>query len=162
MTGKAFRLDGSAMRAFLLFFIFAFTFASANATENLPYEAEPLTIAVDGQVLQWRIELADEQPERSKGLMFRQSMAPKTGMLFRFDAARPVMMWMKNTFIPLDMLFADDGGSITHIRRQAEPESLDIISSRGPVRYVFEINGGEAERLGLQIGQRLVHPAISP
>ena len=71
----------------------------ADAAEALIYEPEPLSITIDGRALQWRIELADEQPERSRGLMFRRFMAAETGMLFRFDVSRPVMMWMKNTFI---------------------------------------------------------------
>lgn len=152
--------DGRVMRSILLSFLVVFTFAAANAAEPLPYETDPLAITVDGERLEWSIELADDQPERNRGLMFRQSMEPMTGMLFRFEDDQHVTMWMKNTFISLDMLFADANGTITHIRERTEPESLDIISSRGPVRYVLEINGGEAKRLGLKVGQQMDHPAI--
>ncbi|MEN0041433.1 MAG: DUF192 domain-containing protein [Pseudomonadota bacterium] len=157
------------MRAFILVLLTIFTVATAHAEDqprvegqpfDIVYEAAPLTITVGDNRLQWRIELADEQPERSRGLMFRQSMKPMTGMLFRFDVERPVTMWMKNTFISLDMLFADASGTIIHIAERTEPQSLDIISSQGPASYVLEINGGEAERLGVTVGQRMVHPAI--
>lgn len=106
----------------------------------------------------WSIELADDDDARQTGLMNRKSMAAESGMLFRFERAEPIAMWMKNTFIPLDMVFMDDGGTITHIHYGAVPQSLDIISSRGPVRYVLEINAGEAKAYGLQTGQRMAHP----
>lgn len=110
----------------------------------------------------WSIELASNNQARAKGLMFRKTMAPMSGMLFRFDRTAPVSMWMKNTFIPLDMIFADEGGRITHIHKGAVPESLDVISSQGPVRYVLEINAGEADAQRLSIGLRMLHPWILP
>ncbi|WP_246191242.1 DUF192 domain-containing protein [Aureimonas leprariae] len=108
------------------------------------------------------VELAETPPEREKGLMFRRSMAPDHGMLFDFDESRPVTMWMKNTLIPLDMLFMDEQGVVTQVKRMAKPESLDLIPSGGPVRYVLELNGGAAERFGVHQGDRLRHPLIPP
>lgn len=110
----------------------------------------------------WEVELASDNASRSKGLMHRQEMAPKTGMLFRFDQSRVVSMWMKNTFIPLDMIFADQAGVVTHIHRGAVPHSEAIISSRVPARFVLEVNAGEADRYGIAVGNRLAHPWILP
>ncbi|MBE7186345.1 MAG: DUF192 domain-containing protein [Methylobacterium mesophilicum] len=106
------------------------------------------------------VELAETSAEREKGLMFRRSMAADHGMLFDFDESRPVTMWMKNTLIPLDMLFMDDAGVVTQVKRMAKPESLDLIPSGGPVRYVLELNGGAADRFGVKNGDRLRHPLI--
>ena len=110
----------------------------------------------------WAVELASDSASRSKGLMYRQEMAPKTGMLFRFDDSRVVSMWMKNTYIPLDMIFANQAGVVTHIHRGAVPHSEAIISSRVPARFVLEVNAGEADRYGIQVGNRLAHPWILP
>lgn len=110
----------------------------------------------------WQIELASDDASRSKGLMFRETMAPRSGMLFRFEATRLVSMWMKNTAISLDMIFANAAGQVTHIHRGAVPHSLDIISSNGPVRFVLEVNAGEADYYGIAVGDRFSHPWILP
>jgi uncharacterized membrane protein (UPF0127 family) len=110
----------------------------------------------------WSVKLASDDASRSKGLMFRKHMPANTGMLFRFDKSRPVSMWMKNTFIPLDMVFADQSGMVTYIHRGAVPHSLEIIRSRGPALFVLEINAGEADEFGLAEGNRLQHPWILP
>lgn len=114
-----------------------------------------------GQTHVWDISLAGDPESRSRGLMFVRQLPPKSGMLFRFDETREVSMWMKNTFIPLDMVFLDDAGIVQHIHREAVPQSLDIISSIKPVRFVLEINGGEAARLGLRVQQQMQHPWFS-
>jgi hypothetical protein len=110
----------------------------------------------------WTIELASDNASRSKGLMFRQEMAPLSGMLFRFEQSRFVSMWMKNTFIPLDMIFANQAGIVTHIHRGAVPQSLEVISSQVPARFVLEVNAGEADRHGIAVGNQLAHPWILP
>jgi len=106
------------------------------------------------------VELADTPETRETGLMNRSQMATDHGMLFDFGETRPVAMWMKNTLIPLDMLFMDERGRIVNIAANAKPYALDIIPSSGPVRYVLEINGGAAARYGAKPGDRLRHPAI--
>ena len=121
-----------------------------------------VSIATAGGTQTWSVELASDSASRSKGLMYRKEMAPKTGMLFRFDHSRVVSMWMKNTFIPLDMIFADQAGVVTHIHRGAVPHSEAIISSRVPARFVLEVNAGEADRYGVAVGNRLAHPWILP
>lgn len=106
----------------------------------------------------WDVELASDDDSRAIGLMNRKSMPAFSGMLFRFDAVEPVSMWMKNTFIPLDMVFANSTGKITHIHYGAVPQSLAIIDSNGPVKFVLEVNAGEAAMVGLRIGAQLQHP----
>jgi uncharacterized membrane protein (UPF0127 family) len=106
------------------------------------------------------VEVAETEKEREVGLMNRNAMPADQGMLFDFKETRLVTMWMKNTYIPLDMVFMDEAGTVTHIAANAQPLSLDIISSRGPVRFVLELNGGAASRFGLKPGDRLEHPMI--
>ena len=106
------------------------------------------------------VELANTEKEREVGLMNRNSMPADQGMLFDFKETRLVTMWMKNTYIPLDMVFMDEAGTVTHVAANAQPLDLSIISSRGPVRYVLELNGGAAARFGIKPGDRLQHPAI--
>ncbi len=106
----------------------------------------------------WTVELASDDESRQTGLMFRQKMASDAGMLFRFDSTGPVAMWMKNTFLPLDMVFLKADGEIAHIHRGAVPQSLEIISSGVPVRYVLELNAGQADLAGLQPGGHMRHP----
>ncbi len=107
------------------------------------------------------VELALTPEEREVGLMNRPEMPQDHGMLFRFDETRNVTMWMKNTLIPLDMLFIDDSGKIVTIKTNAQPLSLDIIPSGRPVRYVLELNGGAAARYDVSIGDRLEHEVIA-
>ncbi len=107
------------------------------------------------------VELAFTPEEREVGLMNRPEMPQDHGMLFRFDETRNVTMWMKNTLIPLDMLFIDDSGKIVTIKTNAQPLSLDIIPSGRPVRSVLELNGGAAARYDVSIGDRLEHEVIA-
>lgn len=108
------------------------------------------------------VETAETPQARETGLMFRPSMPADQGMLFDFDQTRPVTMWMKNTYIPLDMLFMNEAGRVVAIKRDAQPQSLDLIPSGGPVRYVLELNAGAAARYGVAAGDRLLHPTIRP
>ncbi|MEF2074966.1 DUF192 domain-containing protein [Consotaella aegiceratis] len=103
---------------------------------------------------------ADTPDERATGLVNRNSMPADHGMLFEFGESRPVTMWMKNTLIPLDMLFMDEDGRVTRIATNARPLSLALIPSGEPVRYVLELNGGSAARYGAAVGDQLVHPVI--
>ena len=123
--------------------------------------AEPVCLDVrGGAVHRYEVELAATPAARARGLMFRRELAPRAGMLFDFGRDEVASMWMKNTFIPLDMVFADRNGVVRRIVRDARPRSLDTISSRVPVRAVLELNGGEADRIGLATGDRLRHPVF--
>jgi len=132
----------------------------AQALET--FKTSELTVLTAGGTHKFTIELALSEPQREQGLMFRRSLAPDAGMLFDMDAPQTVTMWMKNTFIPLDMLFVDRSGRIVDIHERAVPQSTDIISSRAAARYVIELNGGTAERLGIKIGDRVTSPYILP
>jgi hypothetical protein len=106
----------------------------------------------------FRIEMARTDADRARGLMFRQSMPADQGMLFDFERDQMVSMWMRNTFIPLDMLFVFADGRIHRIEHRTEVQSERTISSGVPVRAVLELNAGVSERLGIKSGDRLVHP----
>lgn len=98
------------------------------------------------------VEVADTDKGREHGLMFRRSLPQKTGMIFLFDDEHTISMWMKNTYIALDMVFIGDDWRIKHIAREAEPFSTDVIPSVHPASRVLEIGGGEAAKLGLAPG----------
>lgn len=105
----------------------------------------------------FKVELADTDAARSKGMMFRTHMAPDAGMLFDFITEQPASFWMRNTLIPLDMLFIKADGTILNIHQRAIPQDETSISSAGPVRAVLELNGGTSARLGLKAGDRVDH-----
>jgi uncharacterized membrane protein (UPF0127 family) len=133
-------------------------FLAAPAAAQTPEPTEHVLVLTTTGPVELRLELADEPEERTVGLMFRQSLAERTGMLFDFGAEEPVAMWMRNTLIPLDMLFVSEGGRIVHIAAMTVPHSLDTITAGVPVRGVIEIAGGEAARLGIAPGDLVVRP----
>lgn len=123
--------------------------------------AEPVCIELaGGAVHRYEVEVAATPAARAHGLMFRRELAPQAGMLFDFGRDEVARMWMKNTFIPLDMVFVGGDGTVRSIVRNAPPRSLDTISSRVPVRAVLELNGGESARIGLAPGDRIRHPVF--
>lgn len=126
--------------------------------------AEPshLTIETgDGRKLPFSVELAQSPEELSRGLMNRNSLAADSGMLFNFGGDKPVAMWMKNTLIPLDMIFITHDGKVAGIAQRTVPMSEAIIASPGPVRAVLEVNGGTAERLHIAAGDHISYPLFS-
>lgn len=108
------------------------------------------------------IEIARTPAEMERGLMYRDRLGADRGMLFLYEDDREVTFWMKNTLIPLDLIFADASGLIVGIAERAVPLSTQLIPSHVPVRAVLEVNGGTAERLRIHVGDRLLHPALSP
>ena len=108
------------------------------------------------------IEITDTPEEKAQGLMFRTRLDDKNGMLFFYEAPQEVTMWMRNTYIPLDMVFIRADGTVHRIEARTEPLSEDIIASRGDVTACLELAGGAAERLGLKPGDRVEHPAFKP
>lgn len=104
--------------------------------------------------------LADSPGRQAQGLMYVRDLPDLRGMLFVHDQPKDISMWMKNTYIPLDMVFIDGHGRIQQIVEQATPHSLAIIRSDKPALAVLEIAGGESRRLGLHPGQRVTHPAL--
>lgn len=101
------------------------------------------------------VEVAETARQREQGLMWRKSLPVNTGMFFIFEQSRPLNMWMKNTYVALDMLFADEDGKIVSIARNTTPQSLKVISSRAPARYVLEVRAGTADRLSIIVGDRM-------
>ncbi|MTJ81432.1 MAG: DUF192 domain-containing protein [Telmatospirillum sp.] len=121
--------------------------------------ATPLTIATqDGRSLSFSVEVARTPQELARGLMNRSSLPADAGMLFDFGEDRPVNMWMKNTLIPLDMVFITRDGRIAGIAERTVPMSLEVIPSPEAVRAVLEVNGGTADRLKLKAGDRVSVP----
>lgn len=104
------------------------------------------------------VELADTAARQAQGLMFREAMAADHGMLFLFARPKPATFWMRNTLIPLDMLFLDGDGTIVNIIERAEPRTDTMRPSQGPVAAVLEINGGLSDLLGIEPGDKVVHP----
>ncbi|AYG59018.1 DUF192 domain-containing protein [Rhizobium jaguaris] len=136
--------------------------AQATSEKLMAFDSEQLSIqTAKGVTHKFTVELALTEPQLEFGLMYRKSMPADHGMLFNFGAPRPVMMWMKNTVLPLDMLFLDKNGVITHIQENAVPYSEAIISSEGAVLYVIELNGGIARKLGLAVGDKVTSATIS-
>ena len=122
------------------------------------YPTAPLTIDTAGGPRHFTVEVATTPAQMEQGLMFRRSLAPDAGMLFDYGAPSAAMMWMKNTLIPLDMLFVDASGHIINIHERAVPGSLETIPSTAPARAVIELNGGTAARLGIRPGDRVEFP----
>ena len=122
------------------------------------FPTAPLTIITAGGPQKFTVELATTPAQMAQGLMFRRSMAPDAGMLFDYQVPSMAMMWMKNTLIPLDMLFVDAEGRVVNVHERAVPESLATIGAAAPVRAVIELNGGTVARLGIRPGDRVIFP----
>ena len=113
-----------------------------------------------GAISRFTVEVADSAAERGTGLMHRESMPTAAGMLFVYPRAGDVSFWMENTLIPLDMVFADPTGTVLHVHANATPLDRTPIPGGANIKYVLEINGGLARRMGIQPGAILRHPAI--
>jgi uncharacterized protein len=119
-------------------------------------EQVPLTItSTNGRTHRFVVEVARTPEEQATGLMNRQSLAPDRGMLFPYETPRPASFWMKNTFIPLDLIFVRPDGTIARIEANTVPLSLDPVPSLEPVTAVLEIAGGRSAELGIQPGDRV-------
>ena len=118
---------------------------------------EPLTIATETDAVMFTVEIADTDELRERGLMFRQRLPEDRGMLFDFGQPRPVAMWMKNTYIPLDMLFIRPDGKIAYIAENTVPKSLDAIGVSEPVLAVLELAGGVTKKHGIRAGDSVYH-----
>jgi uncharacterized membrane protein (UPF0127 family) len=106
------------------------------------------------------VEVVDTPEARQRGLMYRTSLDPNAGMLFDFRDSQEVSFWMRNTYIPLDMLFIREDGTIANIHINAVPHDVTGIPSEGPVRFVLEIPGGRSVELGIVAGDRVEHTRI--
>jgi len=131
---------------------------SAWAQEGAVFRTDELSILSAGERHHFRVEVAETPAQRAQGLMWRKQMAPGHGTLFDFKAPGPVVMWMKNTYIALDMLFIGADGRIINIARNTKPHSTDFIASAGPALGVLEVIAGTVKKLGIRAGDRIDHP----
>jgi len=115
----------------------------------------PLTIASGGKTHRFTVEVARSFEQQQTGMMNRNSLAPDRGMIFPYDPPQPVAFWMKNTLIPLDMIFISPGGKILRIEDSAVALSLDQVRSGGPIEAVLELAGGRSAELGLKAGDQV-------
>ena len=125
---------------------------------DVQFKRSSLMIVAGGRDLKFEVDLATNDAERSRGLMFRKELGAYEGMLFDFYQEMQVSFWMKNTLIPLDMVFIAANGIVKHVHANAVPLSTDAIPSLFPVRAVLEINGGSAALLGIKPGDTVKHP----
>ena len=146
---RGFRLSGSVALLCLAVLAVSGTAAALDRT--------PLAIETGQGRFEFEVELAATPAERAQGLMFRESLADDRGMLFDFGGLKPVAMWMRNTFIPLDILFIRPDGIISRIAHDAEPLSDAVIESGEPVSAVLELRGGLTSEHGIEPGDRVVH-----
>ena len=107
------------------------------------------------------IEVATTDKDRALGLMFRRSLPENAGMLFLYDPPQPATMWMKNSLIPLDMVFISAEGKVYRIETNTEPFSTSLIPSDGPISAVLELNAGQANKIGLKQGDKVVSPELA-
>ena len=131
------------------------------AKDRPPYRHSTLTITrADGKAFPFAIEVAGTEAEQAYGLMFVRSLPADQGMIFPYNPPQEVAFWMKNTLIPLDMLFVGADGAIGHIVAEAQPENLTPIPSQIPVIAVIEIKGGQAKADGLAVGDKITTPVL--
>lgn len=141
------------------FVVFGLLLAAAPLRPaNTQARLQTLEIASKTGVHAFSVEIAENDAERSKGLMYRKELPEGRGMLFDFQREQDVSMWMQNTYIPLDMVFIRNDGSILNIAENTVPLSTRIVSSSGPVRAVLEVIGGTTRKLGIAPGDRVAHP----
>lgn len=137
-------------------------FACGLFAEGLAFAASGTTIVLKTETgdHSFDIEVMTTFQERARGLMFRRSLPENSGMLFLYDRPEPAGMWMKNTFIPLDMVFIAPGGTVHRIEKNTEPFSTETISSDGSIIAVLELNAGAADRIKLKPGDRVIYPGL--
>ena len=117
-----------------------------------------LQIVTAGGTREFQVEIAADDASRERGLMNRRYMAANHGMLFEFDRDAPVAFWMRNTYIPLDMIFISRAGVVTNVVANAEPLSERVIPSGPPCAAVLELNGGTVAAIGVKVGDKVHHP----
>ena len=122
---------------------------------------QPLEIVTKNGVHVFSVEMATTDAEREKGLMYRKELPDGKGMLFDFSPEQQISMWMKNTFISLDMIFIRADGRILRIAQNTEPLSTKIIPSGGLATGVLEVIAGTAQKYGIQPGDRVAHPLFN-
>ena len=144
-------------RIFILMLGFAGFSISAFSQGVVTFDKSKLSVITSTGQKNFEVEMAVSDQQQSQGLMYRRSMAANAGMLFDYGALRHIQMWMKNTYIPLDMIFIGPKGKIKKIVERTIPHSESIISSNGRARAVLELNSGTVSRLGIKTGDTVIH-----
>jgi uncharacterized protein len=147
-----------ALRAALsfVFALICLIFSAAHTEARMRRESLTLVTAAGEKKID--IEIAESSEEKSMGLMFRTALPDTQGMLFPYLPPQEITMWMRNTYIPLDMVFIRADGIIHRIEVRTEPLSEKVVASSGDVTAVLELAGGASERLGIKAGDTVVHP----
>ena len=148
------------MYKFAKLFLIALLLASCSG-EPEPKPTTPLVIKTANGDIRFMVEVASTPEDLKTGLMHRTNLGFSSGMLFNIYPVRPTAMWMKNTKIPLDMLFVAPDSTISLIKENAEPMSEALIISRDPVRAVIEINAGQVKRHGIKVGDKITHMLLN-
>jgi len=146
------------MRTILLSFKLILLFIGYSFSENIEFRKDVLTIDNNLEPITFNIELAITPQERSKGLMYRENLPLDQGMLFIYPFNQQITMWMKNTQIPLDMIFINTNGDIEDIIRMTIPNSLIHLTTKNKVKAVLEINGGLSKYLKINKGDKVIYP----
>jgi uncharacterized membrane protein (UPF0127 family) len=144
-------------RRLILFAPAFFSSAMISAAVAWAVELEKIMIETGGRSFALSVEIADHPASREHGLMFRRSLPENHGMLFKYEAPQRIAMWMKNTFIPLDMIFIRADGTVSEVASHTVPHSLDVIQAAEEVSAVLEVNAGLSERLGIRPGAVIRH-----
>lgn len=151
------RGQGSGLAAAVVFALCFAAPAQAGACRD-----DQVLLRGDWGQARFTVELADTDAERAEGLMHRESLPRSAGMLFVYPAPRPARFWMKNTLIPLDMIFLDRTGTVRRVHHEARPGDLRPVFGGNEILAVLEINGGLARALGIAAGSQMRHPAFDP
>ena len=150
------------MRAlFMGFFLYLIAVAAVRA-EAPVFRREPVTVVTATGETEFSAEIAETDAQQEYGLMFRYTLPPDRAMLFDFGRVRKVAMWMKNTYIPLDMVFIRADGAVSSVAESTVPHSLEVIASQEPVLAVLELAAGTARRIGLKPGDKVYHRIFKP
>jgi len=135
--------------------------SAAAGEDAVRFERSEAVVLTQQGPVRFEVELATTPKQREQGLQHRQHLRAYEGMLFVFDDVAPVYMWMKNTLIPLDMIFLAADGLIINIAERTTPLSLATVPSAGPAKGVLEVVGGTARRFAIRPGDRIVHPLLT-
>lgn len=134
--------------------------SAAQEPMRLEPDDKPLIIQTLNSSSELQVEIADDDEKRMRGLMFRTDLPQNSAMLFVFERPRMITMWMRNTPLPLDMLFLDEQGIVKNIHKNAQPFSESLISSGIEASFVVELHAGDSDRLGIQKGDKVLHKRV--
>ena len=159
LTVARLRIGGRLMMSLAALTAVVVTLCANPAAQAASFQ--PLEIATKSGVRVFSVEMATTEEEKTTGLMYRKELPDGKGMLFDFSPEQQISMWMKNTYIPLDMIFIRADGRILRIAENTEPLSTRIISSGGLAKGVMEVIAGTAQKYGIQPGDRVAHPLFN-